>query len=239
MSIGEGELLLRLAVATVLCGLIGLERESRDQVAGLRTHMLVGIGAALFTLVSAYGFEEFSRDEGPGDFPRYDPTRIAAQIVTGVGFLGAGAIIRQGFNVRGVTTAAALWISAAVGMAAGAGYYLGAVATTILVLAALIGFRLVRPAIMSTLRSDFVVLDLDLEPGANVAEAIAAMIKGEVRIEAMDSEIEGDRERATFELRLPPRQAVEPLLRELSDIPGVAHASALGVHSPSQAMTPD
>src|SRR5918997_1340289 len=140
-TLSLGELVLRLVLTVVLCGLIGLERESRDQVAGLRTHILVGLGSALFTLVSAYGFEEFL--SGPGEAGArvvFEPTRIAAQIVTGIGFLGAGAIIRQGFNVRGLTTAAALWIVAAIGMAAGARYYEGAVATTAIALPALIVF---------------------------------------------------------------------------------------------------
>ena len=96
---------------------IGAEREFRERQAGLRTHLVVSVGAALFTLVSAYGFAEFGR--------KVDPTRIAAQIVTGIGFLGAGAIIRQGLSVRGLTTAATLWLVAAIGMAAGAGYWAG------------------------------------------------------------------------------------------------------------------
>src|SRR5436309_13352353 len=107
LSISDGELILRLALTVALCGAIGLEREARAQAAGLRTHILVGLGAALFTLVSAYGF-----DDAPGSSP--DPTRIAAQIVTGIGFLGAGTIIRQGLTVRGLTTAATLWVVAAV-----------------------------------------------------------------------------------------------------------------------------
>ena len=102
-------------------GAIGLERELRDRAAGLRTHMLVGVGAALFTIVSAYGWSDFEFSARSGVV--FDPTRIAAQIVTGIGFLGAGAIIRQGLTVRGLTTAASLWIVAAIGMAAGAGFY--------------------------------------------------------------------------------------------------------------------
>ena len=108
-SISDGEILLRLAVVVVLCGAIGLEREAREQTAGLRTHVIVGLGSALFTLVSAYGFTASTH---------VDPTRIAAQIVSGIGFLGGGMILRYGMSVRGVTTAAALWISAAIGMAA-------------------------------------------------------------------------------------------------------------------------
>ncbi len=129
------EELLRILLAAGLGAAVGVERELRDHEAGLRTHMLVAVGSALFTLVSAYGFGDFFR-EGPVPSP-VDPARIAAQIVTGIGFLGAGAIIRQGPMVRGLTTAATLWVVAAIGLAAGAGYYAGAVATTIVVLLAL------------------------------------------------------------------------------------------------------
>jgi putative Mg2+ transporter-C (MgtC) family protein len=121
-TIGWAEVLLRLFVAAALGGAIGLERELRERQAGLRTHLVVSVGSALFTLVSAYGFSNFG--------PRVDPTRIAAQIVTGIGFLGAGAIIRHGLSVRGLTTAASLWLVAAIGMAAGAGYWEGALIAT-------------------------------------------------------------------------------------------------------------
>jgi putative Mg2+ transporter-C (MgtC) family protein len=129
------EELLRITLAAGLGAAVGLERELREHEAGLRTHMLVAVGSALFTLVSAYGFGEFFAQSGP--VVPVDPTRIAAQIVTGIGFLGAGAIIRQGMNVRGLTTAATLWAVAAIGLASGAGYYFGAVATTVVVLIAL------------------------------------------------------------------------------------------------------
>ncbi len=125
------QVLVRIAVAGALGGVVGLERELDEKAAGLRTHMLVAVGSALFTLVGAYGFSEFSRTS-------VDPTRIAAQVVTGIGFLGAGLIFRQGFTIRGLTTAASLWLVAAIGMAAGAGYWTGAVIATI---AALISLR--------------------------------------------------------------------------------------------------
>ena len=118
MTISIGEIALRLVVAAALTGLVGLEREWRERAAGLRTHTLVGVGSALFTLVSAYGFNEFL--VGNTNVVRTDPTRIAAQIVTGIGFLGAGAILRQGLAIRGLTTAAGLWVAAAIGMAVGA-----------------------------------------------------------------------------------------------------------------------
>jgi putative Mg2+ transporter-C (MgtC) family protein len=126
-SVGWDGALLRLAVAAALGGVIGLERELDEKAAGLRTHMLVSVGSALFTLVSAYGFREFLNH---GKVVSFDPSRIAAQIVTGIGFLGAGVIFRQGFTIRGLTTAASLWLVAAVGLAAGAGYWQGAVIAT-------------------------------------------------------------------------------------------------------------
>jgi putative Mg2+ transporter-C (MgtC) family protein len=126
-SLGWDGALIRLVVAAALGGLIGLERELDEKAAGLRTHMLVSMGSALFTLVSAYGFREFVTH---GRVVSFDPSRIAAQIVTGIGFLGAGVIFRQGFTIRGLTTAASLWLVAAVGLASGAGYWQGAVIAT-------------------------------------------------------------------------------------------------------------
>src|SRR5687768_17948772 len=102
--------------------------------------MLVSVGAALFTLISAYAWTDFRFSTPRGIV--FDPTRIAAQIVTGIGFLGAGAIIRQGLSVRGLTTAATLWVVAAIGMAAGAGYYSAAVVSTALVLVSLWPLRI-------------------------------------------------------------------------------------------------
>src|SRR5216117_3358988 len=139
-SLSWPEVLGRLALAAALGSILGFERELREREAGLRTHILVCLGSALFTIVSAYGFREFLTS---GDqVIRADPTRIAAQIVTGVGFLGAGAIIRQGLSVRGLTTAATLWVAAAIGIAAGAGYYPGAVLGTLVTIVALYPLRI-------------------------------------------------------------------------------------------------
>jgi putative Mg2+ transporter-C (MgtC) family protein len=133
MTVGasELELLLRLLVAALLGGAIGLERELKQKSAGLRTNTLIAVGAALFTLMSA--------ELAEGIFGA-DPTRLTAQIVTGIGFLGAGAIIRTGGSVQGLTTAATVWVNAAIGVAAGGGRYIlaiGATALTIVILLAL------------------------------------------------------------------------------------------------------
>lgn len=126
-AVSQLELIARLAVGLALGAVIGIEREVNRQPAGFRTHSLVALGAALFTVVSASGFA--GQDA--------DPTRIAAQIVTGIGFIGAGTILRHGGSVRGLTTAASLWSVAAVGMAAGAGLYTLAAGGTLLVLVVL------------------------------------------------------------------------------------------------------
>ena len=129
----EFEMLTRLFLAAVLGGVVGIERGSGDRPAGLRTHVLVCTGSALIMLVSMYAFDSF-------DTPR-DPGRIAAQVVSGIGFLGAGTILHEGLTVRGLTTAASLWMVAAIGLAIGGGMIKIAVASTIIMLITLIIFH--------------------------------------------------------------------------------------------------
>ena len=138
----EYEFILRIFVAALLGGLIGLEREYRAKEAGFRTHFLVALGSALFMIVSAYGFADVPM-RGDGAM-RWDVSRIAAQVVSGIGFIGAGTIIfRKTENVVvGLTTAAGVWVTAAIGLACGGGMYVLAIAATILVLAGLEAFNL-------------------------------------------------------------------------------------------------
>lgn len=124
------EFLLRIAAAALLGGLIGIERGFRAKEAGFRTHFLVALGAAVFMVLSAHGFDDVVFT----DNIRLDVSRIAAQVVSGIGFIGAGTIIFQRHAVHGLTTAAGLWVTAAIGMAAGAGLYVIAAFTTVLVL---------------------------------------------------------------------------------------------------------
>ena len=129
------EFILRLFAAAILGGAIGLERGYRAKEAGFRTHFLVALGSAIFMILSQFGFEQVltqSRDAGLN--VRLDPSRIAAQVVSGIGFIGAGTIIFQRHVVRGLTTAAGLWVTAAIGMTCGAGMYVLAAASTVLVL---------------------------------------------------------------------------------------------------------
>ena len=129
----EIEFLLRILCAALLGGLIGLEREYRAKEAGFRTHFLVALGSALFMIVSAYGFSDVQM---AGMTSRWDVSRVAAQVVSGIGFIGAGTIIfRKAENmVSGLTTAAGLWVTAAIGLACGGGMYILATGCTVMVL---------------------------------------------------------------------------------------------------------
>jgi putative Mg2+ transporter-C (MgtC) family protein len=211
-SLNWDEALLRLALAGVLGGLIGLERELREREAGLRTHLLVAVGAALFTIAGAYGF----------DSPRVDPTRVAAQIVTGIGFLGAGAIIRQGFSVRGLTTAATLWVVAAVGLASGAGYYSGAVITTAVVLVALWPLRIVAYHVLRRFRAEDGRLFVELPAGTTPGNVIDEVLQAGARISSIGVGQEGDRRRLELDVVLPRNMTAPHLVARVADVPDVA-----------------
>ncbi|MGZ4205950.1 MAG: MgtC/SapB family protein, partial [Actinomycetota bacterium] len=138
--IGTWAVAARILVAAGLGAAVGLEREFRERAAGLRTHMLVAMGSCLFTLVSAFGFHEFT-SASASEAVRADVTRVASQIVVGIGFIGGGAILRHGATIRGLTTAATLWVTAAIGLAAGLGFYPAAVITTAVAVFTLSGLR--------------------------------------------------------------------------------------------------
>lgn len=155
-----GGQLLRLLAACLLAGLIGYEREfSSRKPAGFRTHILVGLGAAVVMMTSEFASQAFPE-------ANLDPTRIGAQVVSGIGFLGAGAILRSGFSVKGLTTAASLWVVACVGIACGIGFYSGAVLTTVLVLAVLTLLKLLEDRLAR--RSRHVELQIEAKSGCIV-----------------------------------------------------------------------
>jgi putative Mg2+ transporter-C (MgtC) family protein len=141
MGSEELDMLAKLGLATLLGGLLGLEREMHSQPAGLRTHMVVCLGSCLVMLVSIYMWKL--------DPAKADPGRIAAQVVTGIGFLGAGAIMRFGMSVKGLTTAACLWTAAAIGLAVGAGYWKAGAAATGFTLFAIFVFDRVEKALIT------------------------------------------------------------------------------------------
>lgn len=130
-------MIIRLLIAAALGSVIGFDRERLSWAAGLRTHMLVCVGSALVMIVSAYGFQEVVGKPGIA----LDPSRMAAQVVSGIGFLGAGSILLRGEVIRGLTTAASLWSVAAVGLAVGGGLYIAAAAATLIILIILAGLK--------------------------------------------------------------------------------------------------
>ena len=124
-----GQFIFSIFIAAMLGGIIGFEREYRSKEAGFRTHFLVGLGSGLFMILSVHGFDEFLGMPGI----QRDPSRLAAQVVGGIGFIGAGCIIFQKNAVKGLTTAAGLWVTSAIGMTAGRGMYAVAAAATLMV----------------------------------------------------------------------------------------------------------
>lgn len=175
------DMVLRLAVATILGGLVGLERERRERAAGLRTHALVSVASALMMVVSTYGFPSMVDGVAVG----LDPSRLAAQVVSGIGFLGAGVIIFRENSVRGLTTAATVWAVAGVGLAAGGGLYALAIVGT--------GFMLLIQAGLKPVERKFFVRNarrhqvaLSVDHGADVLEEIRhALANTAVRIRSL------------------------------------------------------
>src|SRR5713226_2943170 len=133
-------MLLRVLLAVVLGSVLGIEREIDAQPAGFRTHIVLCLGATLFGLISVHAFAPFEATRESTDV-QIDVTRVASQVVVGVGFLGGGAILKYGASVRGLTTAASMWVTAAIGLAVGVGYYWPAVAVTVAKLVSLVLFR--------------------------------------------------------------------------------------------------
>lgn len=142
--VSDKQIILRLVLALFLSGLVGFERQIRRRTAGLRTHILVSLGSCLIMLTSMYVFDIYK------NVASLDPSRIAAGVITGIGFLGAGAIMRErgADGVKGLTTAASLWVVAAIGLATGCGFYIAAVFTTVLTLVVLLFLRYIEAAMM-------------------------------------------------------------------------------------------
>ena len=203
------ELLARLMLAAVLGGAIGAERELNDQPAGLRTHMLLTTGACLFTLISAYGF-------GRGT----DPSRLAAQIVTGIGFLGGGAIVRDGLTVKGVTTAASIWATASVGVAIGAGSYVLGVGGAVLVVGTLFGLRSADNVLQrwGVSREEYLI---EAIPGFDLERLAEVGRREKVALRGMEREEDDDAIRITLLVKLPPGYRPARLLDALSQVEGV------------------
>jgi putative Mg2+ transporter-C (MgtC) family protein len=220
LTLAWPHVLARLLVAALLGGAVGMERELRERQAGLRTHLLVSVGSALFTLVSAYGFSGILSHSGPQVLVRLDPSRVAAQIVSGIGFLGAGAIIRQGLSVRGLTTAATLWLVAAIGMASGAGYYVAAIIATFAALLTLGPLRIGAYKIIRRYRPETDRLVVDIPAGGSPVPVLEAVESHGGRVTALEIAQEGDRRSMAIDVQLP-GIAAPTIVAAVGEIDGV------------------
>ena len=210
------DLAVRLLVAAGLGAAVGAEREIHNHPAGIRTHMLVALGSGLFTLMSIYGF----LGVGDGTAP-VDPTRIAAQIVSGIGFLGAGAILKDGVVIRGLTTAASLWATAAVGMAAGAGEHVLAVVSAVIILVSLWPINALAERLHGSNVPE-VQLRLSLTRVEALGEISAALANGKIDIGAIQTQRVGkDSYRADLAIRGRSATAIAAALEAIEAIPGV------------------
>lgn len=209
------EILLKIAVSIVFGGMIGLEREHHNQPAGLKTHIILCVGATLITIVSI----ELARDwAGP---LQADPTRIAANIVTGIGFLGGGAILRMGASVRGLTTAACLWAVAGVGMAVGGGYYFAALVTILTILLTLHFLARVENVFLH--RKEFKEMTLIAKSSPDILGSVEKVLTAN-QVSIKNIEVERDITEPNVELRafvtVPGTVNLNKLSDEIFQIPG-------------------
>lgn len=222
MAHPDAEMILRLLVAAALGSVIGADRERLTWAAGLRTHMLVCVGACLFMLVSMFGFADVVGTRNV----ILDPSRVAAQVVSGIGFLGAGSILLRGDVVRGLTTAASLWTVAAIGLAVGGGLYVEAVAATIVILVILAGIkpleeRLQQRHVGQELR---LVADAGQISLARLESLLGYRARRISRYIARPGEAAGTEEISLTVTRLSPRE-VEQIEAELRTLDGVRQVS--------------
>lgn len=197
-------MLMRLLLAALLGGLIGWERERRNKQAGLKTHLLVAVGSTLIMLTSIYGFDS-SLVNHPN--ARFDPARLAAQVVSGIGFLGAGAILRRSNHIiSGLTTAATLWVAAAIGLSVGSGFYWPAVITTAIVLSSTLILNRLESKFLFIKKSGSLRIVIEAEDRPVEVSAITALLqKANMSVEQMivhDDGNEEDSTKVTMEFRV-------------------------------------
>lgn len=214
--INEVDIVLRIILSCVLGGLVGLERESLNKSAGFRTHILVCVGSALIMIVSQDIYNLYQNKTA------LDPGRIAAQVVSGIGFLGAGTIMREGASVKGLTTAATLWVVAGVGLAVGAGLYFPALVTTGVIFLTLIYLGKVEKLMAGLTHVTVLMVTAENRPGQ--LGRVGSYL-GEKKILILNIQMRQVKEdnQVIFEIdtRIPPELSMNEVLYELSDIPGV------------------
>ncbi len=206
------QLLGALALAILLGSAVGLEREANNHPAGFRTHALVCVGSALVSIVSWSTFQNFNFSG--------DPTRIAAQIISGIGFLGAGTIMREGANIKGLTTAASLWTVAAIGLAVGFGLYFVAITTTALVVLVLQFFSKLEKKFIFTKQHLSIKMIVRDKPGmiGSIGNKLGKM---NISIKNIVMEQAEDNMQVTLSLKLPPKMLYDTVMEQLLSIDGI------------------
>jgi len=219
MLISEGEILLRLGLAAVLGMIVGYERERQNQPAGLRTHAILAVGSCLAMTISINLSMQFLPV-----VPNGDPARLAAQVISGIGFLGAGAILRYGTNVKGLTTATSLWTTAIVGLAVGAGHYFSAAGTTIAVLIILVLLSLLEKRAIPTFMMSHVIVTAHENP--NLVELMQEVFKQlDKKILSMGIEADPIKKQLTVAMVIKTLEndPLTDLRKAIEEIPGITH----------------
>lgn len=210
---------IRLGLAVVLGGLIGYERENTQRPAGFRTHILVCVGAALVMVTSEYIFDLYH------EIVNLDPARLGAQVISGIGFLGAGTIIRDGVNVKGLTTAASLWAVSCVGIAVGTGLYGGAVLATLIIYITLIALKKFEHNICKTRRYRSIFVQSEGHPGW-IGDVSMMFEKKKVYVKSIEFENKSNQENVSVRLMVsfPDNTTCINIIEELQKIPGIIKA---------------
>lgn len=218
--VSKNEIVIRLILSAIIGAFIGAEREVSNRPAGLRTHILVSVSSTLIMLVSIDGFYDVETGMRAGD-----PFRLAAQVVSGIGFLGAGTIIKTGSNIKGLTTAASLWASAGIGLAIGSGYYLGGLLTAAIVLLTLMSLRLLE---RRAFKMKHIVLEIISSNRSGIIGEITTLLgRYNIKIKdisMIDNEYDDD-DGGVLELELimkvPKKLDINNLMTEIYEIDGV------------------
>jgi putative Mg2+ transporter-C (MgtC) family protein len=217
---GDLEIILRLILASILGGVIGLEREVHGREAGVRTTLLVCLGSALFMVISESFFFKYESKVPGGPF-YVDPVRLAAQVVTGVGFLGAGVIIRMKESIRGVTTAASIWVVCAVGLAVGSGYYFFGVTTSVIAILSLIGLKALEKRLRKDWYKEIVIVSEDKEGQLNRIQEVIDRYEVKVIGSGLRKDFQKKEMTANFRLRVHAIKPDQDLLKEVFELEGI------------------
>lgn len=218
------EMVIRLLLASLLGGIIGLEREIHGRPAGFRTHLLVSLGSSLFVVSSIEFYQVFGNFSGTLPVG-VDPGRVAAQVVTGIGFLGAGAIIRENASVRGLTTAACLWIASAIGIACGIGLFGIAVIVTCISLISLLLLKRIERMLARDVYATVKVSGMDREGLISDMEGLMSKNKLEITAARIEKNIEEKLIHVEYDLKLNSRKEIFTLIDEIALVAGVRKIS--------------